>query len=246
MKINILIPIAGKNKFFPEDEYPFPKPLVEFNGKTMVEHTIDNFSSIKEKQFIFIVSNGDCKKYHLDNTLNILTDYKCQIIRLSKETKGAACSAMMAVESINNDMPLIISNVDQLFDLDLKEVINAFNNSDAGIIIFESVHPRWSYARLDENEYVTETTEKKPISKNAIAGFYFFKKGFDFISSASKMIKKNADINGSYYIAPSLNEMILENKKIKTYKVSNDSYHTFYTPQKIKEYERLQQTKNNN
>lgn len=238
--INILIPLAGKNQFFPEAEYPFPKPLIEFNGKTMIEHIIDNFNTIeKEKQFIFIVNSEDCKKYHLDNVLNILTNHACKIIKLDNETKGAACSAMMAMEYINNETPLIISNADQLFDANIQDVILTFKDNDAGVITFESIHPRWSYVRLNEENKVTETAEKRPISKSAIAGFYYFKKGRDFISSASKMIKKDASINGLYYVSPSLNEMVLENKLITTYSIENSKYHTFYTPQKIKEYERL-------
>lgn len=238
--INILIPLAGKNQFFPEAEYPFPKPLIEFNSKTMIEHIIDNFSSIqKEKQFIFIVNSEDCKKYHLDNVLNILTNHTCKVIKLDNETKGAACSTMMAVEYIDNDTPLIISNADQLFDVDLNEVISNFDNSDAGVITFESIHPRWSYVRLDSENKVTETAEKRPISKSAIAGFYYFKNGKDFISSSSKMIKKDASVNGLYYVSPVLNEMVLENKTINIFQIANDKYHTFYTPQKIKEYERL-------
>ncbi|MCT7563745.1 glycosyltransferase family 2 protein [Aliarcobacter butzleri] len=238
--INILIPLAGKNQFFSEAEYPFPKPLIEFNGKTMIEHIIDNFSSIqKEKQFIFIVNSEDCKKYHLDNVLNILTNHTCKIIKLENETKGAACSAMMAVEYIDNDTPLIISNADQLFDMCLDEVIKSFGNSDSGVITFESIHPRWSYVRLDSENRVTETAEKRPISKSAIAGFYYFKNGKDFINSSSKMIKKDASINGLYYIAPTLNEMVLENKTINIFQIENSKYHTFYTPQKIKEYERI-------
>lgn len=238
--INILIPLAGKNQYFSETEYPFPKPLIEFNGKTMIEHIIDNFSSIqKEKQFIFIVNSEDCKKYHLDNVLNILTNNTCKIIKLENETKGAACSAMMAVEYIDNDTPLIISNADQLFDMCLDEVIKSFGNSDSGVITFESIHPRWSYVRLDNEDRVTETAEKRPISKSAIAGFYYFRIGSDFINASSKMIKKGASINGLYYIAPTLNEMVLENKTINIFQIENSKYHTFYTPQKIKEYERI-------
>lgn len=238
--INILIPLAGKNQFFPEAEYPFPKPLIEFNGKTIIEHIIDNFSTIqKEKQFIFIVNSEDCKKYHLDNVLNILSNHTCKIIKLNNETKGAACSAMMAVEYIDNDTSLIISNADQLFDICLDEVISSFDKSDAGVITFESIHPRWSYVRLDSENKVTETAEKRPISKSAIAGFYYFKNGKDFISSSSKMIKKDASVNGLYYISPGLNEMVLENKIISIFQIENNKYHTFYTPQKIKEYERL-------
>lgn len=238
--INILIPLAGKNHFFPATEFPFPKPLIEFNGRTMIEHIIDNFSSIEgDKRFIFIVNSRDCEKYHLDNVLNILTENKCIIIRLNNETKGAACSAMMASEFIDNNLPLIISNADQLFDVNLQEIISFFSNSDCGVITFESIHPRWSYVRLDENKQVVETAEKRPISKTAIAGFYYFKQGNDFISAASRMIKKDANVDGVYYIAPCLNEMVLNNKTINIFSIENKAYHTFYTPQKIKEYENL-------
>ena len=76
--INILIPLAGSNQFFNESEYPYPKPLIEINGKTMIEQVINNFNNIKkEKQFIFIVNSDDCKKYHLDNVLNLLTSIRC-------------------------------------------------------------------------------------------------------------------------------------------------------------------------
>lgn len=238
--INIIIPLAGKNQFFSGNEYSFPKPLIEFNGKTMIEHIIENFNfKDKEIQFIFIVNNDDCKKYHLDNVLNILTNHTCKIIKLENETKGAACSAMMAVEYVDNDIPLIIANDDQLFDICLNEVFESFEESDAGVITFDSIHPRWSYVRLNEESLVTETAEKRPISKTAIAGFYYFKRGSDFISSSSKMIKKDASINGLYYVSPVLNEMVLENKRINIFQIENSKYHTFYTPQKIKEYQRL-------
>jgi len=240
--INILIPLAGSNQFFNETEYPYPKPLSEINNTTMIEHVINNFNTIKEeKQFIFILNSEDCKKYHLDNVLQLLTNDKCKIIKLDSQTKGAACSAMMAIEYINNDIPLIIANADQLFDDNLEEIISKFNDVDGGVITFNSIHPRWSYARVDENNYIVETAEKRPLSKHAIAGLFYFKNGIDFINSAMNMIKKDANINGLYYMSPTFNEMVLQNKKLIIQEISNDKYHTFYTPQKIQEYERLKQ-----
>lgn len=240
--INILIPLAGKNQFFPEGEYPYPKPLIEINGKTMIEHVITNFTSIpKKKQFIFIVNSEECKKYHLDNILYLLTDYTCKIIKIDRETKGAACSVLMAIEHINSDDPLIIANADQIFDDNLSELINLFHGSDAGVLTFDSIHPRWSYARVDENNHITETAEKRPISKHAIAGLYYFAKGCYFIESAMQMIKKDVNVNGKYFIAPVLNEMVLSNKQMKIVPIINSHYHTFYAPSKIQEYERSSQ-----
>ena len=239
--INILIPLGGKSDFFNTIEYPFPKPLVEINGKSMIEMVIENLNSIKKDiRFIFIVKSDDCQKYHLDNVLDLLTDSKCVIIKLGGETKGAVCSALMAIEQINNQDKLIISNGDQIINHDLNEIFDGFEdeNIDAGVVCFTSVHPKWSYVRLDENNKIVETAEKRPLSKNAIAGFYYFKHGCDFVQSAMKSIENDANVDGLYYIAPTFNEMVLENKNLEMFQINNNQYHSFYSPQKIKEYEK--------
>ncbi|WP_230370262.1 hypothetical protein [Paludibacterium denitrificans] len=84
---------------------------------------------------------------------------------------------------------------------------------------------------------VIETAEKRPISRNAIAGLYYFRHGSDFIESTKRMIQKDSHVNGNFFIAPTLNEMILDGKKIRSTPIKVNKYHTLYTPQKIKEYE---------
>jgi len=237
--INVLIPLAGKNQFFTESEFPFSKHLLEICGKTMIEIVIENLDQLNQnKQFIFIVNSEDCKKFHLDNVLNLLTEHNCKIVKIDNETKGAACSALLGIEYIDNDTPLIIANPDQIFEIDLNNAVNKLNESDAGVITFRSIHPRWSYVRINDDSEIIETSEKRPISNNAIAGFYYFKKGCDFVESAMKMIEKDANVNGIYYIAPSLNEMILKGKTLSVYPIENDKYHTFYTPHKVEEYKK--------
>lgn len=236
--INILVPMAGRSQHFPESEYPFPKPLIEIGQKTMIEHVVANLTSAgPEVQFIFVLGSADCRKFHLDSTLNIITEQQCKLVKLDSDTRGAACSALMAISQIANEQPLIIANADQLFDTPIAELLQSLGDADAGVATFESVHPRWSYVRLDEQGFVAETAEKRPISRHAIAGFYYFRHGKDFVDAAMGMIRKDSSVNGSFYIAPSLNEMILKGKKIRTVGVDAQRYHTFYTPQKIKEYE---------
>ncbi len=239
-RVNILILMAGNNIFFKEREYQFPIPLVEINSKTMIELVFDNLNTIAlDKNFIFVVNESDCKKYHLDDTLRILTENKATIIKLESDTKGAACSALMAIEHIDLNEPLIVANPDQIFDINLQDVITNFSDCDAGVIIFDSIHPRWSYVRLDENEKIIETAEKKPISRNAIAGFLYFGKGEFLMEYSMSMIRKDANVNGIFYISSILNDMVLDNKNLAIYRLENDKYHTFYSPHKIKEYEDL-------
>ena len=236
--LNIIIPLGGHSLFFESDEYIFPKPLIEIRGKSMIETVIDNLSSITaEKRFIFIVHAEHCAKYHLDNVLRILVP-NCEIIILDGDTKGAVCSALLAIDFIDTDDALIISNGDQLIDASLDTIISGLpTDADAAVIGINTVHPRWSYVRLDDAGWIIEAAEKRPISRHAIAGFYYFKKGKDFVQGAMQSIKKESVVDNLYYVAPTLNELILDNKKIAYVEIPKNQYHTFYSPQKVKDFE---------
>ncbi|RAZ39386.1 glycosyltransferase family 2 protein [Campylobacter hyointestinalis] len=212
--INIVIPLAGKSNFFKEDEIIFPKPFVEICGKTMIEMLIDNYKEITNKQFIFILKDDDVSEFHLDEAIKVL-DPSAHIITLKNPTQGMACSALLAIDYIDDNSPLIIANADQIFDINLNIVLDYFKDYDAGVIAFDSIHPRWAYVRVDNNS------------------------GVDFIQASQKMIINDSHLNGQFYIAPTLNELILMGKNVGVYKIDNELYHTFYSMEKIREYERI-------
>ena len=237
--INILIPMGGKSEFFDSPDYVYPRSLIEIHGKTMVQRIIENYSKFENKHFIFVINQAESETYHLDSILKLLTESRCDIIKLNGQTKGAACSALMAIELINNDIPLIIANGDQVIEAPLAEITERFKmlSLDAAVLTFESIHPKWSFIRIDESNKVIEAAEKRPLSKNAIAGFYYFKNGNEFVSAAMQSIKKNVQINDGFYIAPVLNEIVLGGKKIGYHAIDSSRYHSFYSPAKIAEYE---------
>jgi len=239
--INILIPMSGKSNFFDSQEYIYPKSLIEIQGKTMIQRVIENYADFDDKHFIFVISQADCETHHLDSILKLLTESRCDIVKLSGQTKGAACSALMAIELINNEYPLIIANGDQVVEVSFAEIEKNFRAEalDAAVVTFESIHPKWSFIRLDKSNKVIEAAEKKPLSKNAIAGIYYFRKGQDFVSAAMQSIAKDAHVNDIFYIAPVLNELILAGKQIGHHAIDTSAYHSFYSPAKIAEYEHL-------
>ena len=239
--MNLLIPIASNSMFFKLEDYVYPKPLIEINGIPMIQHVIENLTFGNNfNKIIFIVKQDECDKYHLDDTLNLLSPSNTEIIKLRSHTKGALCSALLAIEHINNNETLIISNADQIFVKGISDELKTFVNSDsdAACLTFASVHPRWSYVRIDSQNNVVETAEKRAISKNAIAGLYMYKKGSDFIKYGMDSIKHGADIDGVYFISLVFNEFILSNRKVNHFRIDNESYHSFYSPKKIEEYEK--------
>lgn len=239
--MNILIPIAGEDKFFRSDEYFFPKPLVEIAGTPMIELCVRNVKrQFPKAHFLFIVQAEHCTRFSLDGMLRILTDGNCTIIRLDRSTKGALCSALMAIDHIVADEPLVITNGDQIIDADLGALIARAEQEghDAAVITFESLHPRWSFVRVNAEGFVEEAAEKRVISRNAIAGFYYYGTGRLFLQAAFRTLEFDAGIGGTYYISQTLNNLVLDGRKIATYPISADAYHSFYSPQKIQEYER--------
>lgn len=237
--INILILLAGKSRFYDEEKLIYPIPLIEIGSKMLIERVIENLSTLdKEIKFIFVVRKSDCATHHLDDVLKGLTNDTCQIIKIHKETSGAVCSALMAIEYIDNKSPLLIANYDQIFDYNLSQAMNKLRNSDGVIITFESSHPRWSYVILGEEKCIIEATEKKPMSSQAIAGFYLFKHGSDYVTSAMSSIKKESKYDNKYYTSSVLNEMILAGKKLDVIQIDHDDYHTFYTPDKLSAYDK--------
>jgi dTDP-glucose pyrophosphorylase len=90
---------------------------------------------------------------------------------------------------------------------------------DAGIVSFRATHPKWSYAKVDDNGFVTEVAEKNPISDIATVGVYYWKQGKDFVKYAESMISKNIRVNNEFYVCPVFNEALLDDLKIKTFDV---------------------------
>lgn len=233
--INVLIPMAGLGSRFSEDKrYVFPKPLIEtINGKPMIQLVVENLNI--NANFIYIVRKEHYEQYNLKYLLNLITP-NCTIIQTDKITEGAACTILLAKEFIDNDKPLIMANSDQYMEWDSNKFYYSFisEKPDGAILTFESIHSKWSFAKLDENGYVTEVAEKKPISNIATTGVYAWGKGSDYVKYAEQMIEKNIRVNGEFYSCPVYNEAIADGKKIKTYNI--DKMHGIGTPIDLQEF----------
>jgi len=217
-KMNVLIPMAGAGKRFFDAGYTFPKPLIEINNKPMIQWVIESLNL--KANYIFIIQKEHQEKYNIKSVLNIL-EPECKIVELDRLTEGAACTTLLAKQFINNSNPLIIANSDQYINWNSSKALYDFNSKDldGAILTFEAVHPKWSYAKCDENGFVTEVAEKKVISKNATVGVYYWKHGSDYVQSAEEMINKNIRVNNEFYVCPTYNEFLAKNKKVKIHNV---------------------------
>ena len=217
-KLNVLVPMAGAGSRFAQQGYTFPKPLIEVNGKPMIQVVVENLNI--DAHYIFIVQQEHYEKYNLKYLLNLIAP-GCDIVQVNGVTEGAACSTLLAKDYINNDHPLVMANSDQYVEWNSNECMYAFtaDEIDGGIVTFDASHPKWSYAKLGNDGFVSEVAEKKVISTEATVGIYYWKHGSDYVKYAEQMIDRNIRTNNEFYVCPVFNEAIEDGKKIKVKRV---------------------------
>lgn len=236
-KPNIVIPAAGQGKRFAEAGFRLPKPLIQVNGRPMLGWVLDNFYKLGHN--IILMQREHIDKYCAKEILRYESP-DTELLPVDGITEGAACSVLLAKSLINNENELIVANSDQFVEASIEDFIDDMRllHADGGILTFNSDHPKWSYARCSDEETrrVIEVAEKKPISKNATVGIYYYKHGKDFVKYAEQMIAKNIRVNNEFYVCPVYNEFLLDGKRIYMYNIDKEDMHGLGTPEDLKEF----------
>lgn len=234
--MNILIPMAGEGSRFAKEGYMLPKPLIDVKGKSMIQTVVENLSF--DSTYIFLVRKEHIKKYpDLKKFLIEITKGNAKIVEVDGLTEGAACTALLAKDLINNNEELLIANSDQYVVYNKSNFLTITNHCksiDAVVFTFNSTHPKWSFVQVNKNGIATRVEEKNPISNIATCGIYWYRKGSMFVKYAEAMIKKNVRINNEFYIAPVYNELIEDGKKLVPFYV--EKMQGLGTPEDLKEF----------
>jgi NDP-sugar pyrophosphorylase family protein len=158
-------------------------------------------------------------------------------IDVSESTSGALCTLALTVDSLDWNLPVLVVPADGLIPQEaVKEFLETAitKNYDSSTVCFKSNNPKYSYVRT-KNDHVTEIAEKRVISEQATAGIFYFKSPEIMLSCVEWSIINNISNNGKFYIAPSLNKLITENKTIGIYKIDANKYFRFSTPEEASE-----------
>lgn len=237
--MNILILAAGRAPADIKDDQ-FPLCLTEFDGIPLIEAISKKITPLGAQKTVLAIPENDVASFHLDRIAKLL--FPCTvIIRTRGTTQGAACTALLSIEHINNDDELLIVSANELVDINFTSAINSFRarNLDAGTITFSSVHPRYSYVRTNEENLVVEAAQKNPISRSATTGIFWFARGRDFVTAAKQMIRKGARTDSMYFICPTFNELILTHARIGTVYIEARQYHPLKSERQIHQFESM-------
>jgi NDP-sugar pyrophosphorylase family protein len=233
---NIVLPMAGRGSRFRQQGYKDSKPFIDVEGKPMIQRVIENLNIEFDKNFKFIIlcQEADYLDYDFSIFNKMIGHDNIEIVKLKGITEGAACTLLTAKEFIDNKVPLLSFNSDQMIDYDPNETYSRLSLHDGGMPCFKGEGIKWSYAKTDEDGYVTEVAEKKQISNDATAGYYYWSRGSDFVKFAEQMIEADDRLNNEFYVAPVYNYAVKAGKRIVITQV--DKVYQMGSPEDLEEY----------
>jgi dTDP-glucose pyrophosphorylase len=236
--MNIVIPMAGLGTRFSNEGFNLPKPLIETNGKTLIEHSISTLGV--EGKYIFITRKYDNPEHNILLTKRLKEIQPNSIeIQLNEPTKGATETALAAKQYINNNEPLIITNCDQITDWDASKFNEFISNPNIeGVVVtYPSSNPKNSFAVVEDNR-VIKLVEKQAVSDIALIGVHYWREGYMFVETA-EMLLKDFEEEGrpECYISETYNYLIYTGANIKNYHITANEYIPLGTPYDLKIYE---------
>jgi len=238
--MNILVLMAGDSQRFADAGHLYPKNLIEVGGEPLCQRVIAQLEPLTAAgaRLICLVRNTENARFHTADVIRLLAP-DATVVTVPELDSGAACTALLAIEQIDADRPLLVFNGDQVLTEGIPEAIDEFaeRGLDGGVVVFRAVHPRWSYVKVGDDGLVIEASEKRPISTLATAGTYWFARGDDFVRAAMRMILKDAHVQDRFFVCPAYNELILEQAHIGVFEIERSSYFSLASPQGVQEYE---------
>jgi len=233
----VIIPMAGLGSRFVRAGVGLPKPLIEVNGRTLIEHSVRSFDV--DARFIFITRKFEDPRHNqiLSNLLKTLRP-ESQEICLSTVTDGAAQTCLAACEFVNNDEELVIYNCDQLFKWHAQDFVDFVRATpcDGAVVLYNSNDPKNSFAEVQDGQ-VVRLVEKQAISDHALVGFHYWRRGSDFVAGAEHLVRQfRSSGRPECYVSETYNLLIEQKKTVLPYFISNSRYIPLGTPEDVNRY----------
>ena len=235
--LNIVIPMAGAGSRFKTQGYTLPKPFIDVNGKMMIERVLEgvyypnaHYTLIIQKQF---------EEENKEQLEKLSSKYHVAFISVEKLTQGASCTALAAHEVINNNLPVIFADSDNIFDnLVFQNFVNdcLSRKLDGSLLTFNTDRECFSFAATDDKGFVTQTREKEVISNHAICGVYMFARGTDFVKNTIEMMIYGDRAKNEYYMSNVYNYAVKNGAKIGVFDIQKQDWNCIGTPEQLKEY----------
>ena len=191
--------------------------------KSLLEFSASSFHSSSN---VIVGLNPEDFKYFSGEPL----DSNIKLISILHPTQGALATAGMCLDSLVDDIPIIVAAIDGVCSKSIDSFYNVMSesNADGGVIVFPSNNLNYCYVRVNRDSPL-EFAEKRKIGEFASAGIYYFKNKKLLEDSILWAILNQVKLNNLFYFSSVMNKLVFENRKIMLFKIIEEEYFRFAT-----------------
>jgi len=243
--MQIVIPMSGYGERFRRAGYVVPKPLIEVDGKAIIEHVVAMFPN--ETAFTFI-----CNRDHLADPTFRMREIieKCcptgRIIGIAPHRLGPVNAVLQAAELICQNEPVIVNYCDFTCYWQYPEFKRFVEDSacDGAIPCYTGFHPHLlrsiNFAYVKEvDRHVIDIQEKMPFTETpmnefASSGTYYFRSGALLLQYLAKSMRPDLALNGEFYVSMAYKPMLEDGLVVSVFPIQH--FMQWGTPEDLNEY----------
>lgn len=241
--IVLIVPLAGEGSRM-KQIYAEPKPMINIDGRSIIQHSMDSFIKRQIDKLIFVVRTEHVQNWQIDDYLKEVFQYyhdhpdEILIFECDGLTSGAVETVLTILDKNHG-----IEERDKIFiwgsDVKISPEINLenidFNDRSGHLVCFKSNSKNYSYCKLNENREVIEVKEKQVISEYANVGLYGFKSWELFKKYAFRYLEIKD--GKEKHIAPLYQLMIDDGHKVRI--SEENKVHIFGTLEELDFYKKI-------
>jgi len=199
-----------------------PKPLVSVAGKTSLEHLLDMFNTVPDREnveFVFIVGSylGELQvpPFVRENYPGMKAHFIVQ-----NEMKGQSHALWLAREFLHG--PMLVCFSDTLLETDFSFL--AQEAADVVAWVMPMPDPRrFGVAELNEAGWVRRFIEKPQSMENnlVVVGCYYFKSAEKLLAAIEKQMERDIKLKGEFFLTDTVTLMIEDGAKVRAQNSEN-------------------------
>jgi len=157
-----------------------PKPLLDVNGKSLLDYTMDKLKEVEEIDKVYVVTNNkfhqNFLKWNKDSRVEIIND----LTNNNEERLGGVMDFALALKEIDDDVMIIFG--DLYFNFSLKDFVEFFKGKQKVCVALHDLNDlekakRFGVLEVEGDKIVGfEEKPEKPRSSLINAGAFIFPK----------------------------------------------------------------------
>lgn len=243
--MQLVIPMSGFGERFRRAGYTVPKPLIEVEGRPIVEHVLDLFPGVTDVVFV-------CNEGHLADPALGLRELllrlrpTAQVVGIPAHRLGPVHAVLQVRDRIDPDRPVVVNYCDftAVWDFDAFEQWTVDARCDGAVVAYRGFHPHsygsTFYAYVRERDGVVSGIQEKapytdtPSEEYASSGTYWFRTGALMLDAFDRTVAGGLDVNGEFYVSLAYRPLLADGRRVAVYPI--ETFMQWGTPEDLADY----------